>query len=230
MQGLHEWATCPRKRLKWGKNYKKNEEKWEKLQENEERQKMFLVLSTWEWEADYSPGFYTDSFLKLEMKQNWTFKLCFQDHQPQRKAALFSHSTLDIFNCQSLNADDYNEKKKKISFIGFAKKLKASKVLSKVSESKTDTKNIVCMKVLQCQSFVLLYIDMCEERTYFSAYINNLIFWQLQWNVINVDTCFSLSLGFIWYQFNVIKKSWLTSTWGGGTCIWSSGWMSSCKN
>ena len=54
-QGLPGWASRPPGRSKWGRKLRKFEEKWEKLKENEERLRKFLVLPTQEWEAGYGP-------------------------------------------------------------------------------------------------------------------------------------------------------------------------------
>ena len=55
-------ANHPPGRPKWGRNLRKFEGKWEKLQENEERMRInVLILPTREWEAGYGLA----SFLKL---------------------------------------------------------------------------------------------------------------------------------------------------------------------
>ena len=49
----------------WGRKWRKFEEKWEKIQENEDRN--ILILPTWGWEVGYGPAYAVCiSLLKLD--------------------------------------------------------------------------------------------------------------------------------------------------------------------
>ena len=54
-QGLTGWACRPPGSPKWGRKWRKIEEKWGKIQENEENWGNVLILPTREWEVGYSP-------------------------------------------------------------------------------------------------------------------------------------------------------------------------------
>ena len=65
-QGLPERASRPPGRLKWGRKRRKIEEKWEKLQENEERLRKSSYLAhpgvrgwlrPWIWTKSYGPNY-----------------------------------------------------------------------------------------------------------------------------------------------------------------------------